>query len=146
MRPLPLPPRQLVAFVSIAAGLTVPSQAQSDYATPYYFTTLAGSGATGADDGTGLAATFNFPNGVAVDGTGDVFVADSNNGRIRKVTPSGVVSTLPSPYLGQIRGIAVDNNGNLYIGGYSAHSPLCPPLRRSPSRRPSSREPMSNMR
>ena len=39
-------------------------------------TTLAGSGSVGSDDGTGTAASFNNPSGVAVDGSGNVYVAD----------------------------------------------------------------------
>jgi sugar lactone lactonase YvrE len=62
-------------------------------------TTLAGSAAVGgngcltAADGVGSAATFCYPNGVAVDSAGNVFVADSYNHSIRKVTPNGTVST-----------------------------------------------------
>ena len=57
-------------------------------------TTLAGSG-SGFADGTGTAASFNQPHGVAViPSTGDIVVADSNNNRIRLVTPLGVVTTL----------------------------------------------------
>jgi hypothetical protein len=58
-------------------------------------TTLAGlAGYTGSADGTGTAARFNHPSGVAVDGAGNVYVADTNNDTIRKVTPGGVVTTL----------------------------------------------------
>src|SRR5437899_2264923 len=58
-------------------------------------TTLAGrAGSSGSADGTGSAARFNHPTGVAVDNGGSVYVADADNYTIRKVTPAGVVTTL----------------------------------------------------
>src|SRR5262245_25240167 len=58
-------------------------------------TTLVGlAGSPGSADGTGSAARFNFPFGVAVDSSGNVCVADTDNHTIRKVTPAGVVTTL----------------------------------------------------
>ena len=58
-------------------------------------TTLAGSaGTSGSFDGAGSLARFSLPSGVAVDGTGNLYVADSGNHTIRKVTAGGQVSTL----------------------------------------------------
>ena len=53
-------------------------------------TTLAGSGSGSWADGTGTAASFRSPYGVSVDSNGAVFVGDSSNRRIRKVSSSGM--------------------------------------------------------
>ena len=76
--------------LAASAGQTV---AQSSY-TPYTFTTLAGNVGYGFVDGTGSAARFYAPSGVAVDSAGNVYVADGSNHTIRKVTPAGAVTTL----------------------------------------------------
>ena len=60
---------------------------------PWTVSTLAGFGFAGFMDGIGTSTLFNHPHGLAVDGNGNVFVADTNNDRIRKITPAGVVST-----------------------------------------------------
>jgi hypothetical protein len=92
-------------------------------------TTLAGSrGSTGFSDGTGANATFNYPYGVAVDVSGNVYVADTLNSRIRKISSSGVVTTLAgNNYSGLVNGIgtnseffaptgvAVDQFSNVYV-------------------------------
>ena len=87
-------------------------------------TTLAGSGSIGARDGTGIDASFNAPQGVTVDATGNVYVADSYNNKIRKITAAGVVSTFvlryyspdnTSPDMYYPRSVAVDAAGNVYV-------------------------------
>ena len=80
-------------------------------------TTLAGTaGVTGYADGTGPAAKFNDPIGVTVDGSANVYVADTNNHSIRKITAGGVVTTFP-PFaqLAFPLGVAVDGNGTVFV-------------------------------
>ena len=93
-------------------------------------TTLAGSpGASGSLDATGTAARFDFPTGLGVDGSGNVYVADTDNSTIRKVSASGVVTTLAgdpgvsassdgtgsAATFGAPTGLTVDTAGNVYI-------------------------------
>jgi hypothetical protein len=56
--------------------------------------TIAGNGNSGDIDGAADIATFNLPSAVAVDSKGNIYVADTYNNKIRKISPDGVVSTL----------------------------------------------------
>lgn len=60
----------------------------------FQVTTFAGSGEEKYADGFGIAAHFNKPQGVAVSKNGNIFVADTDNHCIRKISPDGVVTTL----------------------------------------------------
>ena len=94
-------------------------------------TILAGSGVSGFADGTGTSAKFNRPKGLAVDKSGNVYVADMGNNRIRKISSTGVVSTLAGSGVGgsvnatgalasfyNPTGIAIDKSGNLYVAEF----------------------------
>jgi sugar lactone lactonase YvrE len=91
--------------------------------------TFAGNGTRGYINGAGTTAEFNNPQSIAVDGSGNVYVADRSNNVIRKITAAGAVSTLAGYYgypglanatgtLAQFnnpQGVAVDAAGNVYV-------------------------------
>src|ERR1051325_8095642 len=74
--------------------MPLPLPAQSGSSTAYTVTTFAGYPSFGGADGAGSEAQFFYPNSTAVDTNGNVYVADSYNGTIRKITPAGLVSTI----------------------------------------------------
>lgn len=96
-------------------------------------TTLAGTyGVTGATDGTGVAAQFCHPLALAIDKSGFLYVTDSCNETIRKISPLGVVSTLAGKAgevgsadgtgaqarFGMLSGISIDASGTLYVSDF----------------------------
>ena len=96
--------------------------------TAWTVSTLAGNGTAGFADGSAAAAMFNNPQGIAVGPNGLVYVADTANNRIRRITAAGTVTTLAgdgTPGLqngigNQARfnapqGIALDSDGNVYV-------------------------------
>ncbi|WP_179106910.1 NHL repeat-containing protein [Variovorax sp. KK3] len=100
--------------------------------------TLAGSRTgSGSADGRGADASFFFPSSVAADRAGNVFVADTNNHTVRKISPDGAVTTVSGSALagpGTVdgagkdarhntpMGIAVDAAGHVYVADYFGHT------------------------
>ncbi len=98
---------------------------------PLVISTLAGdAGTSGTLNGTGTAAEFNYPSGIAVDSSGNLYVTDLDNNQIRKVTPAGVVTTPYGSLAGTSgstnstgnnalfnapRDITIDSSNNLYV-------------------------------
>ncbi len=97
--------------------------------------TFAGTGTIGATNGTAATASFNFPGGIAVDAAGNLYVSDQTNNLIRKITVTGIVSTLAGTgAIGANNGpaasatfyypesITVDAKGTVYVGdGYNGN-------------------------
>ena len=94
-------------------------------------TTFAGTGTAGNTDGSLTTASFNSPEGIAIDPGGNLYIADRGNHSIRKITPAGIVSTIAGTgsagYLDGSdisakffapAGLALDAQGNLYVSDH----------------------------
>jgi len=97
-------------------------------------TNFAGSGLRGSSDGMGTTASFSYPADIAIDGSGNIFVADTYNNKIRKIAPDGMVSTLAGTgSVGSLNGkgsvasfnypygLTVDDVGNVYVSDRENH-------------------------
>lgn len=100
-------------------------------------TTVAGAGSAGfgGDGGAAIAAALNGPAGLAVDASGDVYIADVNNNRVRRLSAAGMISTVVgngsasagddssavASALSAPSGVAVDGSGNLYVSDRGNH-------------------------
>jgi sugar lactone lactonase YvrE len=119
-------PRRTISCGLLLAALTVSAQGAAPV---FQWTTIAGRASIGLEDGPAASARFNDPQGLAFDPAGNLYIADTGNHTIRKLTPAGFVSTLAgSPGLsGSADGvgrdarfdgpesIAVDPAGNVYV-------------------------------
>jgi Glycoside hydrolase family 44/Immunoglobulin domain/NHL repeat len=115
--------------ITNSAGTATTTQATLVVDTPLTVVTLAGvAGASGNADGSGSAARFANPSDVAVDNAGNLFVADTANHTVRKVTPAGVVTIFAgqagvsgsndgssTATFNRPTGITVDIGGNVYV-------------------------------
>ena len=130
----------LVFMLALGSLIALSVQGQSNYPAPYNFNSFAGNAYGG--NGTGSQAIFNYPYATAVDSAGNVYVADTSNFAVRKITSAGIVTTLAGlagaggftdgtgsdARFGTLNGIAVDTAKNVYVtdGSYNTVRKITP--------------------
>ena len=129
-----------VFMLALGSLIALSVQGQSNYPAPYNFNSFAGNAYGG--NGTGSQAIFNYPYATAVDSAGNVYVADTSNFAVRKITSAGIVTTLAGlagaggftdgtgsdARFGTLNGIAVDTAKNVYVtdGSYNTVRKITP--------------------
>jgi sugar lactone lactonase YvrE len=129
-----VPPGAGTGKVSVRIGNQILNSAK-DFVYRYTVSTLAGNDTPGRVDGKGEAASFWFPGGVAVDLSGNVYIGDTGNGAIRKISRNGEVSTLAGGKIGPFKdgpgkdatfynpnGVAVHTDGTVYVADNFNHA------------------------
>jgi len=113
------------------AGFFIPNEVQAQCT---IITTIAGTGAAGfsGDGGAATSALINSPTGIVVDRVGNIYFSDWHNNRIRKITPSGIISTFAgtgeagysgdggpataASFSNELWALAADTSGNILVG------------------------------
>jgi len=106
--------------VTNASGSTTSRLATLEVTSPLEISTIAGKRTVGNVDGPALTSRFDSPLGVASDSVGNIYVSDKGNGSIRKISPSGFVTTYATQ-LWNPSGICVDSSGNVFVSDSSNH-------------------------
>ena len=116
-------------LICIIAMLLFKRKKKEGFAAPIVtVSTIAGSGTAGYLDAQGTAARFNYPQSITVDNSGNLYLADLSNNRIRKIDTSGNVTTIAgsgsvgytdgqgtNATFNNVRAITIDSSGNLYV-------------------------------
>ncbi len=107
------------------ARVVVPTQRSSEVGTSGRSLVLAGTALAGNADGPALSAQFNGPGGIAASPSGELFVCDTGNNRLRKISVDGQVSTVAgdngTPRLSTPIGVAVGQDGSVYFSDTDNH-------------------------